>query len=99
MVIVSWIRAALWVNTTTRSLRNTASAIEWVTNRTVFRRSCQTPEQVQHQLFSRQTIMQLKTSALVIGADAFFSTRPEKLGALTPRHFVPAIFHFREFEP
>jgi putative ABC transport system substrate-binding protein len=34
---------------------------------------------------------------VVIGADNFFNTHMEKLGALAVRHDMPAIFQFREF--
>jgi putative ABC transport system substrate-binding protein len=40
---------------------------------------------------------QLKADGLVIAPDAVFASRSEKLVALTLRHAVPAIFHFREF--
>lgn len=43
------------------------------------------------------TLVQLRAGALVIGNDAFFTTRREQLAALTVRHGVPAIFQFREF--
>jgi putative tryptophan/tyrosine transport system substrate-binding protein len=43
------------------------------------------------------TLIQLRIGALVIGGDAFFTTRSEQLGALTARHAVPAIFLWREF--
>jgi putative ABC transport system substrate-binding protein len=42
-------------------------------------------------------LVQLQTRALVIGNDAFFSSRREQLAALTVRHAVPAIYEFREF--
>jgi putative tryptophan/tyrosine transport system substrate-binding protein len=34
---------------------------------------------------------------LVIGTDAFFTTRSEQLAALTIRHALPAIYQSREF--
>jgi putative ABC transport system substrate-binding protein len=40
---------------------------------------------------------QLRAGGLIIGADAFFNTRSEQLGALTLRHLIPAIYQFREF--
>jgi putative ABC transport system substrate-binding protein len=46
-----------------------------------------------------QTISMLSHQhvGLVIGADAYFNTRSEQLGALTLRHAIPAIFQTREF--
>jgi putative ABC transport system substrate-binding protein len=41
--------------------------------------------------------MQLRASGLVIGTDAFFSSRLEQLAALSVRHAVPTVYHFREF--
>jgi putative tryptophan/tyrosine transport system substrate-binding protein len=43
------------------------------------------------------TLLQLRPSALVIGADPFFINRREQIGALALRHAVPAIYQFREF--
>ena len=43
------------------------------------------------------TLVQLRAGALVIGADAFFSSRSEQLAALALRHAVPAIYQYREF--
>jgi ABC-type uncharacterized transport system substrate-binding protein len=43
------------------------------------------------------TLIQLRLGALVIGGDAFFTSRNEQLGALTLRHAVPAIYLWREF--
>ncbi len=43
------------------------------------------------------TLVQLKAGALVVGADAFFSSRREQLVALASRHAVPAIYEWREF--
>ena len=42
-------------------------------------------------------LMQLRASGLVIGTDAFFSSRLEQLAALSVRHAVPTVYHFREF--
>jgi putative ABC transport system substrate-binding protein len=41
-------------------------------------------------------LVRLQASALVVGADAFFTSRSEQLAALTVRYRVPAIFQFRE---
>jgi putative ABC transport system substrate-binding protein len=43
------------------------------------------------------TLLKLRPSALVIGADPFFISRREQIGALALRHAVPAIYQFREF--
>jgi putative ABC transport system substrate-binding protein len=43
------------------------------------------------------TLIQLRLGALVIGGDAFFTSRSEQLGALTVRHAAPAIYQLREF--
>jgi putative ABC transport system substrate-binding protein len=43
------------------------------------------------------TLVQLRTSALVIGADPFFNSRIEQLVAMTIRHPMPTISHLREF--
>ena len=43
------------------------------------------------------TLVQLRLGALVIGGDAFFSSRSEQLGALTVRHGVAAAYQWREF--
>ena len=43
------------------------------------------------------TLVELRAGAVVIGADAFFSSRSEQLAALTLRHAVPAIYQYREF--
>ena len=40
---------------------------------------------------------QLHAGGLVIGTDAFFTSRLEKLAGLALRHRVPAVYHFREF--
>jgi len=42
-------------------------------------------------------LIQLQAGGLVIGTDAFFSSRLEQLGALSVRHAVPTVYHFREF--
>ena len=42
-------------------------------------------------------LIQLRAGALVIGIDAFFSSRTEQLARLTLRHAVPAIHPLREF--
>jgi putative ABC transport system substrate-binding protein len=43
------------------------------------------------------TLVQLQAGALVIGSDAFFTSRMEQLSALALRHAVPAIYQYREF--
>jgi putative ABC transport system substrate-binding protein len=43
------------------------------------------------------TLSRLRPGALVIGSDAFFTSRSEQLAALALRHAVPAIFQDREF--
>jgi putative ABC transport system substrate-binding protein len=43
------------------------------------------------------TVVQRRTGGLVIGNDAFFSSRLEQLAVLALRHAVPTIFQFREF--
>ena len=42
-------------------------------------------------------LMQLPAGGLVIGTDAFFSSRLEQLAALSIRYAVPTVYHFREF--
>ena len=42
-------------------------------------------------------LVQLRAGALVIGIDAFFSSRSAQLASLTVRHAVPAIYSLREF--
>ena len=42
-------------------------------------------------------LVQLRAGGLVIGTDAFFTSRLEKLAALAIRHRVPTVYHFREF--
>ena len=39
----------------------------------------------------------LRAGGLVIGTDAFFTSRLETLADLAIRHRVPAVYHFREF--
>jgi putative ABC transport system substrate-binding protein len=43
------------------------------------------------------SVVRLRAGALVIGADAFFTSRSELLAALTLRHAVPTIYQTREF--
>jgi putative ABC transport system substrate-binding protein len=43
------------------------------------------------------SLVQLRADALVIGSDLFFTSRSERLAALTVRHAVPSIYQFREF--
>jgi putative ABC transport system substrate-binding protein len=43
------------------------------------------------------TLVRLRVGALAIGADPFFTSRSERLAALTVRHAVPAVYEFREF--
>jgi putative tryptophan/tyrosine transport system substrate-binding protein len=42
------------------------------------------------------TLDQLRTGALVVGADSFLDGRIEKIAALTVRQALPAIYQFRE---
>jgi putative ABC transport system substrate-binding protein len=42
-------------------------------------------------------LIQLRAGGLVIGTDAFFSSRLEQLAALSVRHAMPTVYHFREF--
>jgi putative ABC transport system substrate-binding protein len=42
-------------------------------------------------------LAQSRASALAVGADAYYMTLSEKIGALTVRHALPAIFQTREF--
>src|SRR4029078_338195 len=39
----------------------------------------------------------MSVSALVIGTDPFFTSRAEKLGAMSLRAAMPAIYQYREF--
>jgi putative tryptophan/tyrosine transport system substrate-binding protein len=43
------------------------------------------------------TLAQLRVGALVIGTDTFFNSQSGKLGALTVRRGLPAIYQYREF--
>ena len=43
------------------------------------------------------TLRQLRAGALVIGTDAFFTSRGEQLAALCVRHGLPAVYQTREF--
>jgi putative ABC transport system substrate-binding protein len=43
------------------------------------------------------TIIQQRAGMLVIGGDAFFNTRQERLAALALRHSVPAVYQHRAF--
>ena len=43
------------------------------------------------------TVTQLRAGGLVIGTDAFFSSRLDQIAALAIRHSVPTVYHFREF--
>ena len=42
-------------------------------------------------------VAKLRAGGLVIGTDAFFTSRLETLADLAIRHRVPAVYHFREF--
>jgi putative ABC transport system substrate-binding protein len=43
------------------------------------------------------TLVRLRAAALVIGTDAFFSSRSNQLAELTVRHAIPTIYQYREF--
>ena len=43
------------------------------------------------------TLAQLRLDGLVIGPDQFFTNRSKQLGALTVRHALPVIYHYRGF--
>jgi putative tryptophan/tyrosine transport system substrate-binding protein len=43
------------------------------------------------------TLQQLRATALVVGPSTFFNARTEQLAALSLRHAVPTIYHFRPF--
>jgi putative ABC transport system substrate-binding protein len=43
------------------------------------------------------TLAQLRAGALLTNPDAFLNSRSKQLAALTNRHAVPTVFHFREF--
>jgi putative ABC transport system substrate-binding protein len=42
-------------------------------------------------------LVQLRADSLIIGSDLFFTSRSQKLAALTVRYAVPSIYQFREF--
>ena len=42
-------------------------------------------------------LTQQRVSALVIGTDTFFNSQSAKLGELTRRHALPAVYQYREF--
>ena len=42
-------------------------------------------------------LIPLRAGGLVVGTDTFFSSRLEQLAALSLRHAVPTVYHFREF--
>jgi putative tryptophan/tyrosine transport system substrate-binding protein len=42
-------------------------------------------------------VQQLKTAALMIGADPFFNSQAKQLDKLAVQHAIPAIFQTREF--
>jgi len=42
-------------------------------------------------------LAQMKAEGLVIGPDIFFTARSDKLAALTVRHAMPTIYHYRGF--
>jgi putative ABC transport system substrate-binding protein len=44
-----------------------------------------------------ETLPRLRAGALVIGADPFFNSRPQRLAALAARHAVPTMYPFREY--
>ena len=43
------------------------------------------------------SLVQLQTGALVVGANAFFNARRERIVMLASRHAIPAIYEWREF--
>jgi putative ABC transport system substrate-binding protein len=43
------------------------------------------------------TLVRIRASGLVIGTDTFFNSQSGRLGALTVRHAMPAIYQYREF--
>ncbi len=43
------------------------------------------------------SVAKVRAGALVIGTDTFFNSQSRRLGALTLRHAVPAIYQYREF--
>src|SRR5207253_1655934 len=44
-----------------------------------------------------ETLDRLRAGGLVIGGDAFFNARSERLALLALRHSIPAIYQYREF--
>jgi putative ABC transport system substrate-binding protein len=44
-----------------------------------------------------ETMAKSKPAALAVGADSYYMTKSEKIGTLTIRHSLPAIFQTREF--
>lgn len=44
-----------------------------------------------------ETLSGLRAGGVVVGAEAFFSSRSEKLAALTAHYALPAIYQFRDF--
>jgi putative ABC transport system substrate-binding protein len=42
-------------------------------------------------------LVQRRVGALVIGTDTFFNSQSARLGALTRRHGLPAVYQYREF--
>jgi putative ABC transport system substrate-binding protein len=42
-------------------------------------------------------LAQLRAGGLVIGTDTFFNSQSRKLGALTHRHAMPAVYQYRDF--
>jgi len=42
-------------------------------------------------------VVELRASGLVIGGDAFFTSRSKQLAALAARYRVPAVYQWREF--
>jgi putative ABC transport system substrate-binding protein len=43
------------------------------------------------------SLAQLRASALLVMGDSFFGSRPERIGALTVRYALPAMFSIRDF--
>jgi putative ABC transport system substrate-binding protein len=43
------------------------------------------------------TLAQQRVGALLVCADPFFDVRPERIVALSTRHRVPAIYHWRDY--
>jgi putative ABC transport system substrate-binding protein len=43
------------------------------------------------------TLGQLRAGGLLMKPDVFFNARSEQLGALTVRHAMPSVYHYREF--